>query len=88
MKISVRFFAQVCEITGKQQLELEGNWQTVDQLRISLMSYGERWQLALEERRVLVAVNQTLSMLTQLLYDGDEVAFFPPVTGVAEWRVE
>ncbi len=31
---------------------------------------------------MLAAVNQTLVELTHPLADGDEVAFFPPVTGV------
>ncbi|BBU85435.1 hypothetical protein EIMP300_68350 [Escherichia coli] len=37
--------------------------------------------LALEDGKLLAAVNQTLVSFDHSLTDGDEVAFFPPVTG-------
>lgn len=37
--------------------------------------------LALEDGKLLAAVNQTLVSFDHPLTDGDEVAFFPPVTG-------
>jgi molybdopterin synthase sulfur carrier subunit len=40
-----------------------------------------RWALALEEGKLLAAVNQTLVSFEHPVVDGDEVAFFPPVTG-------
>lgn len=40
-----------------------------------------RWALALEDGKLLAAVNQTLVSFDHPLTDGDEVAFFPPVTG-------
>ncbi|WP_251906820.1 MoaD/ThiS family protein, partial [Klebsiella pneumoniae] len=36
---------------------------------------------ALEDGKLLAAVNQTLVSFDHPLTDGDEVAFFPPVTG-------
>ena len=36
---------------------------------------------ALEEGKLLAAVNQTLTTFDHPLVAGDEVAFFPPVTG-------
>ncbi|MBD4685637.1 molybdopterin synthase sulfur carrier subunit, partial [Xanthomonas citri pv. citri] len=39
------------------------------------------WQLALEKGKLLVAINQSISPLESAIKDGDEVAFFPPVTG-------
>ena len=42
---------------------------------------GDKWALALESGKLLVAVKQTLVPLYTPLHDGDEVAFFPPVTG-------
>ena len=38
-------------------------------------------QLALEEGRLLAAVNQTLVSFDHPVVSGDEVALFPPVTG-------
>lgn len=42
---------------------------------------SNRWALALEDGKLLAAVNQTLVSFDHPLTDGDEVAFFPPVTG-------
>ena len=41
------------------------------------------WQFrqALDDGKLLAAVNQTLVSFDHPLTDGDEVAFFPPVTG-------
>ena len=50
-------------------------------LRAALCERGDKWALALESGKLLVAVNQTLVPLETALNDGDEVAFFPPVTG-------
>ena len=58
-------------------------------LRISqpLKRYANIWlrraigALALEDGKLLAAVNQTLVSFDHSLTDGDEVAFFPPVTG-------
>ncbi|MCD9160463.1 molybdopterin synthase sulfur carrier subunit, partial [Escherichia coli] len=50
-------------------------------LRAHLAAQSDRWALALDEGKLLAAVNQTLVELTHPLADGDEVAFFPPVTG-------
>ncbi|RTF81482.1 MoaD/ThiS family protein, partial [Serratia marcescens] len=42
---------------------------------------GDRWALALESGKLLAAVNQSLVAADHPLRAGDEVAFFPPVTG-------
>ena len=79
--IRVRFFALVRELVGCASLELEAGYATVGELRAALASRGEKWALALESGAVLMAVNQTLQDETCPIADGDEVAFFPPVTG-------
>ena len=50
-------------------------------LRAHLAAQSDRWALALDEGKLLAAVNQTLVEFTHPLAAGDEVAFFPPVTG-------
>jgi molybdopterin synthase sulfur carrier subunit len=45
-----------------------------------LLGRGEPWPRVLGAR-VMVAINQELTSLDALVQDGDEVAFFPPVTG-------
>lgn len=79
--IKVLFFAQVRELVGVDALELDATFPTVDALRQQLASRSDRWALALEEGKLLAAVNQTLVSMDHAVADGDEVAFFPPVTG-------
>ena len=79
--IRVRFFALVRELVGSATLEMEADYATVGELRAALASRGDKWALALESGAVLMAVNQTLQDESCPIVDGDEVAFFPPVTG-------
>ncbi|KAB7897856.1 molybdopterin synthase sulfur carrier subunit [Rouxiella sp. S1S-2] len=79
--IEVLFFAQVRELIGTGSLQLPAEFDSVDALRQALCQRGDRWALALESGKLLVAVNQTLVDVTHVIKDGDEVAFFPPVTG-------
>lgn len=79
--ITVLFFAQVRELLQTDSLSLPAEFATVEGLRVALLARGDRWALALESGKLLAAVNQTLVDLSHPLQDGDEVAFFPPVTG-------
>ena len=79
--IKVLFFAQVRELVGCDELSLCCEYASADELRHALSERGDKWALALEAGKLLVAVNQTLVPLDTPLKDGDEVAFFPPVTG-------
>ncbi|CNK59090.1 molybdopterin synthase small subunit [Yersinia intermedia] len=79
--IQILFFAQVRELVGTDSLQVEAVFPTGETLRQFLCQRGERWQLALEEGKLLTAVNQSLVNMQHPLVAGDEVAFFPPVTG-------
>ena len=79
--IKVMFFAQVRELTGTSSLDLAPEYDDVATLRAALAEKGDRWALALEEGKLLAAVNQTLTTFDHPVTAGDEVAFFPPVTG-------
>ncbi|MDU2941740.1 MAG: molybdopterin synthase sulfur carrier subunit [Enterobacteriaceae bacterium] len=79
--INVLFFAQVRELVGTDRLSLAATFANVEALRQHLAAQGDRWALALEEGKLLAAVNQTLVAFDHAIVDGDEVAFFPPVTG-------
>lgn len=79
--INVLFFAQVRELVGCDGLTLHGEFANVEALRAHLAARGDRWALALEPGKLLAAVNQTLVAPEYPLNAGDEVAFFPPVTG-------
>jgi len=79
--ITVLFFAQVRERIGCERITLEAAFATVEALRASLAARGGNWAQALEPGRLLTAVNQVLVDSGHPLSAGDEVAFFPPVTG-------
>lgn len=79
--INVLFFAQVRELVGCDSLRVDTSFPSVEALRQHLCARGDRWALALESGKLLFAVNQTLVAADHPLSDGDEVAFFPPVTG-------
>ncbi len=51
-------------------------------LRELLRARGSAWTQELAaDRAVCIAVNQEMAEPETVLRDGDEVAFFPPVTG-------
>ncbi|HBE4953319.1 TPA: molybdopterin synthase sulfur carrier subunit [Escherichia coli] len=81
--IKVLFFAQVRELVGTDATEVAADFPTVEALRQHMSAQSDRWALALalEDGKLLAAVNQTLVSFDHPLTDGDEVAFFPPVTG-------
>jgi molybdopterin synthase sulfur carrier subunit len=55
---------------------------TLAGLRSHLAARGGAWQNALAEPRLLrMALNQEMAQAAAAIRHGDEVAFFPPVTG-------
>ncbi|MGH8705884.1 MAG: molybdopterin converting factor subunit 1 [Burkholderiales bacterium] len=84
MKVKVLFFAGLREQLGVsgEDIELPAGIGTVAGLRAHLMGRGGAWQQALAEGRLLrMAVNQDMARPAAAIKAGDEVAFFPPVTG-------
>lgn len=82
--IKVHYFASIRESLGTahEQVPAGAGTATVAELMDTLVSlHGARWQKALREGRVLMAVNQAVARTDTAVRDGDEVAFFPPVTG-------
>ena len=84
MKVKVLFFANLRERlgTGVEMVDLPDSASTVAGLRMHLMRRGGAWQDALADMKVVrVAVNHDMASANAPLNPGDEVAFFPPVTG-------
>ena len=55
---------------------------TAEDLINQLIERGEIWSIEFSgENKILLAVNQQMSERDATVKDGDEVAFFPPVTG-------
>lgn len=79
--IDVLFFASIRERLGVDKLSIEPAL-TIDQLIAQLIDReGNVWAEVLCAPNVIVAVNQEVADRSRALEDGDEVAFFPPVTG-------
>ena len=76
MAISVRFFASLRERMGRSEEQLEAQ---------SVLTVADVWARVAKGKplppNVLVAVNLEYAELGSPVSDGDEVAFFPPVTG-------
>lgn len=76
MSIRVKFFASLRESLGQQQCEL-----TADDIQCA----ADAWHAATEGKELppstLIAINMEYADASQSVQDGDEVAFFPPVTG-------
>ena len=79
--ITVLFFAQTRELVGQDSLVVDSEFDTVEALRAHLAAQEGKWGLALEAGKLLAAVNQSIVPFDTVLQAGDEVAFFPPVTG-------
>lgn len=74
MSIQVKFFASLREQLGKSEVELA-----------MAADAGDAWNQATGGKpcpdNLLVAVNLEYAGIDTVVKDGDEVAFFPPVTG-------
>ncbi len=81
--IRVLFFAEYRERLGCDQLELSaGDYpETLSELCTQLGEKGDNWRAILSDSRTLIAINQSMNRTDVKLSSGDEVAFFPPVTG-------
>jgi sulfur-carrier protein len=76
MSIKVRYFASLKEVLGRSYDEVEA---------CEVLTAAGVWHKANPERlipeNILVAVNMDYVDIHAYVKDGDEVAFFPPVTG-------
>ena len=83
MKLEVLFFASLRETLGRshESIELPPAVSTVAALREHLCARGGEWSALQPSRTLRAAVNQEMATPQHALSDGDEVAFFPPVTG-------
>ena len=75
MTINVRFFASLRERIGVTRTEVQAD--TVSNVRDVWLAVSHQ---PLDEE-MLIAVNRNYASPDHTVVDGDEVAFFPPVTG-------
>lgn len=80
--VRILFFAHLREVLGSgESLPYSGEIATVAALRDQLAKRGGDWQTLATTRNLRAAVNQSMAGFDAAVNDGDEVAFFPPVTG-------
>ena len=80
----ILYFASLAEMLGQksESVELPADCATVEDLVNLLRARGEPFASAFDgSTRILVAINQEMSEPTAGISGGDEIAFFPPVTG-------
>ena len=83
-KVRVLYFASLREKVGKEaeEIDLPAGVATVAALRSHLRGRGGVYEGAFAEKALLrAAVNQYMVPPAAAVKAGDEVAFFPPVTG-------
>ena len=83
MNVKILFFAGLREAlgTGSESLAVPAGVATVGALRDHLAARGEPWSALVTTKNLRVAVNQQMVGPDASIKAGDEVAFFPPVTG-------
>ncbi len=82
--VTLIYFARLRESlgTGSEQLVLPAGVRDLNGLRALLMARGGAWASELAGNTpVRAAVNQDMAQGETKISDGDEIAFFPPVTG-------
>ena len=84
MKLKILFFAGLREQLGtsSEEIELPASVSTVAALRSHLRARGGAYEKAFADKALVrIAVNQDMVPPSARIKPGDEVAFFPPVTG-------
>lgn len=81
MQIHVFLFATLKDLAGQNRLTitLRGDHATVDAVREALAALHP--QLAANLKAAIAAVNEEYAFAGDSVKDGDQVAFFPPVSG-------
>ncbi len=81
MEIEVLFFATLRDLSGTKRLDLSlpGEQTTLQRVRDRLIADFPQMQPNLAS--ALAAINEEFAQAEDVVRDGDEVAFFPPVSG-------
>ncbi len=80
--VDILYFASFREVLGQANEQMPAQFQTVGALINELAERGENWKMALQDNQNLqIAVNHDVACRDTEIKAGDEIAFFPPVTG-------
>ena len=83
MIITIKLFATLRESLGEAEflLELTEEDNNVASVKKVLSSRGYEWKDALNQPNLVHALNHKVVFTDAVVADGDELAFFPPMTG-------
>lgn len=83
MTVKVVFFASLREALGVDSVDLQisGPFSVSALIRLLTDQHSPQWLEILTAENIRVAVNHDIINEDIEVTDGDEVAFFPPVTG-------
>ncbi|MCM3764090.1 molybdopterin converting factor subunit 1 [Neobacillus niacini] len=73
----VLFFAHLRDAVGEEVLRLDASGKTVAELKAELTS---KYKLPRMDT-VMTAINEEFASNDEVIQDGDEIAFIPPVSG-------
>lgn len=82
MHIHLKYFASIREALARGEESIQTHAITIEALRAELIARGAPYDQALSlDKAIRVALNQELVSADVGIKEGDELAFFPPVTG-------
>lgn len=84
MQLNILYFARLRETLGvaTETVDIPNGVRTVADLMKWLAARGEPFSTEFSGKRIIrVAVNQEVAWPETQLTEGEEIAFFPPVTG-------
>ena len=83
LSVNILYFASIGESLGIEDeiIELPQEGLSLGELKEKLAIRGPAWEKVMRSTTLQSALNQAISCDTASLRDGDEIAFFPPVTG-------
>lgn len=81
--IRLLYFASLRETleTDSEELIWQQELNAVTSLKHHLSIRGNQWSCFSNDNTILAAINQKIANDNDLISDGDEIAFFPAVTG-------
>ena len=85
MSITIKLFSSLREVLGESEFEFALNEldsaTTVAGEKSALSQRGTSWQEALNQPNLVHALNHKVVYIDAEVAAGDELAFFPPMTG-------
>jgi len=81
--IKILYFARLRDqlSCANESYELPTNESSVAEIKQQIAARGEPWTEVMQDANLLVAVNQVIATPLTQVKAGDELGFFPPVTG-------